>query len=158
MYISLTFAVDDLKPADPEINSIFGIIFFILILLGVGLTLIYLIPLFLRKARDKKDEKRKAEGKIWFDVHKSILHKGSQQVVIPESSLEYYVCKLVFKDPKVYQTDLDVLEKAGEENKNARAVYFAVDRINNKASKAFKLEDKLLKRNRERTRLNDNYF
>ena len=152
------FAIDTQVTADPDINKVAAFLLIPLLLAFVGLLLWRLIPVLMQYFQNKRDEKRKAEGKIWFDVQKSILHKGSLQIAIPESSLEYYVCKLVFKDPKEYQTDLDVLDKAGEESMNVRAVYFAVDRINNKAKNGLKLEDKLLKRNRERTRLNDNYF
>lgn len=152
------FAVEDLKLLDPEIMSVFMWIMGILFALLLGAIFIYLYRLFQERRKNKLVEKQKAEKDLWFDVHKSILHRGSNQVKIPENTLEYFVCKLVFKNPTVYQSDWDVLQAAGEEDKKDRAVYFAVDRINNKARRALKLEDKLLKRSKEHTRLNDNYF
>jgi hypothetical protein len=150
----MNFAIQDLKPIDPDITTAFVWV------MGFGVAMLvgFLAWRFIIHARSKRTEKVKAEGEIWFDIQKSTLHKGSRQIAIPESSLEYYVCKLVFKDPEAYQTDLDILEAAGEDDKNDRAVYFAVDRINNKAKRELKINDKLLKRNRERTRLNDNYY
>ncbi len=119
---------------------------------------IYLLPHALRLHKEKSIEKEKSEKDIRFDKFKSVLHLGSKQLTIPESSLEYYVCKLVFENPKTYHSDLDILDEAGEPNKKDRAVYFAVDRINKKANRELKLKYNLFKRNRERTRLNDNYF
>ena len=152
------FAVQNLKPIYPDITAAFAWVMGGLFVILLGMGSVYLVQQLRTRSKTKAIEKRKEEQNIWFDTHKSILHKGSRQVSIPESSLEYYVCKLIFEDPTVYRDDLDVLLAAGEEDKNDRAVYFAVDRINNKARRAFKLEDKLLKRNKERTRLNDNYF
>lgn len=158
MFFSPLFAIEKLKPIDSEITTVFAWVMGGLFVILLGMGSVYLVQLLRKRSKTKAVEKLKAEQDIWFDAHKSILHQGSRQVPIPESSLEYHVCKLVFKDPTVYRDDLDVLLAAGEEDKNDRAVYFAVDRINNKARRAFKLEDKLLKRNKERTRLNDNYF
>jgi hypothetical protein len=158
MHISQNFGLDKLKPLDPTINAAFawvmGLIFIALVVAVAG----YLILVFRSRRDDKVAEKLKTEQDIWFDEHKSILHKSTRQVAIPESSLEYYVCKLVFKNPKVYQDDWDILLAAGEADKKDRAVYFAVDRINGKARRAFEMEDKLLKRSKQKTRLNDNYF
>ena len=152
------FAIEDLKPIDPEITAAFAWVMGILFVILMGVIFVYLFQLFHTRRKNKQIEKQKAEKDFWFDTDKSILHRASLELKIPESTLEYYVCKLVFKDPKVYQTDLDILEEAGEEDKNDRAVYFAIDRINNKAKRELKLEVNLLKRNKERTRLNDNYF
>lgn len=158
MYFSPLFAIEKLKPIDPGITAFFAWVMGGLFVILLGMGSVYLVQLLRTRSKTKEIEKLKAEQDIWFDAHKSILHKGPRETPIPESSLEYYVCKLIFKDPQVYRDDLDILLAAGEEDKNDRAVYFAVDRINNKARRAFKLEDKLLKRNKERTRLNDNYF
>jgi len=158
MYFSPLFAIEKLKPIDPSITMIFAVVMGVIFIGGLGIVLWRTYPELRSKYRHKRNKKIKSESKIWFDTHKSMLHKGSHQTQIPESSLEYYACKLIFKNPQVYRDDLDVLLAAGEEDKNDRAVYFAVDRINNKARRAFKLEDKLLKRNKNRTRLNDNYF
>ncbi len=152
------FAVEDLKPIDPEINAVFAWVMGALFVALLVLSSVYLVKLMRSRRKARAVERLKAEQDIWFDVHKSILHKGSRQVSIPESSLEYYVCKLVFSDPKVYQDDWEVLQAANEPDKKDRAVYFAVDRLNNKTKRAFKLETKLLKRAKEKTRLNDNYF
>lgn len=143
---------------DQDITNISLFTMGMILVIGIGFIAWHSAPTLIARSRNKRAEKIKAESKIWFDTHKSILHKGSKQVSIPESSLEYYVCKLVFDNPKVYQDDWDVLQAADERDKKDRAVYFAVDRINNKAKRAFKLESKLLKRNQEKTRLNDNYF
>ncbi len=143
---------------DPDIDKIFGFIMLGLLAIALAMSLYYFVPLLVTRYRNKQTEKAKAESQIWFDTHKSILHKGSQKVSIPETSLEYYVCKLVFNNPKVYQDDWSVLQAANEPDKKDRAVYYAVDRVNNKARRAFNLKDKLLKRNGERTRLNDNYY
>lgn len=149
--------VPDLK-ADQDITNI-GLFFIgLLVVIGIGILAWHVVPVLFNRSRTKRAEKVRAEGQIWFDTYKSILHKGSKQVSIPESSLEYYVCKRVFSNPKVYQDDWDVLNDAGERDKKDRAVYFAVDRINNKTKHAFKLESKLLKRKEQKTRLNDNYF
>ncbi len=158
MHLSQNFGLDKLRPLDPTISAAFAwvmaLIFVALVVAVAG----YLILVFRSRRDNKVAEKLKAEQDIWFDEHKSILHKSTRQVAIPENSLEYYVCKLVFQNPQVYQDDWDILQAAGEEDKKDRAVYFAVDRVNNKARKAFEMEDKLLKRNAQRTRLNDNYF
>jgi len=158
MHFSQNFGLDKLKPIDPGISAAFAWIMGLVFVALLGLVSAYLVFTIRSRRDNKRIEKLKAESDIWFDEHKSILHKGSRQVAIPESSLEYYVCKLVFQNPTVYREDWDVLQAAGEEDKKDRAVYFAVDRVNNKAKRAFKMEDKLLKRNAERTRLNDNYF
>lgn len=155
MYFALN--VPDLK-VDQDITNI-GLFFMgLLVVMGIGILAWHSVPILINRSRTKRTEKAKVEGQIWFDTYKSILHKGSKQVSIPESSLEYYVCKRVFNNPKVYQDDWDVLNDANERDKKDRAVYFAVDRINSKAKKAFKLESKLLKRSEQKTRLNDNYF
>ena len=158
MHFSQNFAIQNLKPIDPDITSFFGWLMGGLFVLLIVMCLAYLALTLHTRRNDRQAERLKAELDIWFDEHKSILHKGSHQIAIPESSLEYYVCKLVFQNPTVYQEDWDVLQAAGEVDKKDRAVYFAVDRVNNKARRAFKMEDKLLKRSAEKTRLNDNYF
>lgn len=157
MYLNQYFALQDIQ-VDPDINDGFALFFVILILSAMGMILWHFAPILVRKVRNKRSEKIELDNRIWFDTHKSILHKGSRQVSIPESSLEYYVCKLVFNNPRVYQDDWDVLHAANEPDRKDRAVYFAVDRINGKAKRAFKLEGKLLKRGKQKTRLNDNYF
>jgi hypothetical protein len=143
---------------NPDLNKIFIPIMSLVFIALLIMVAWHFLPIFIANRRNKREENIKADNNIWFDEHKSMLHKGSRQKAIPESSLEYYVCKLVFANPKVYQSDWDVLQEAGEEDKKDRAVYFAVDRINNKARKKFKIEDKLLKRSKEKTRLNDIYF
>jgi len=158
MHFSQSFAIQNLKPIDPDITNPFYWAMTLLVIALLTIVTAYFVLRVRERRENKRAEKLKAEQDIWFDEHKSILHKGSQQVAIPESSLEYYVCKLVFKNPQVYQDDWDILHAAGEIDKKDRAVYFAVDRINYKARHAFKIDDKLLKRNSQKTRLNDNYF
>lgn len=153
------FALDSPQlKVDPDINNIFLFLMGAVLVMGVGVIVWQGIPEVIKYKEAVRQAKIKADLDIWFDSHKSILHRGYKQVSIPESSLEYYVCKLVFKNPKVYQFDDDVLEAAGERDKKDRAVYFAVDRINNKARRDLGADIKLLKRSKEKTRLNDNYF
>lgn len=158
MFAKITPELNILPEDLSDLNKI-GLSFFtILAVFSLIYIVIYLLPHTLRFYKEKSIEKEKSEKDIHFDKFKSELHLGSKQLSIPESSLEYYVCKLVFENPKTYHSDLDVLDEAGEPNKKDRAVYFAVDRINKKANRELKLKYNLLKRNRERTRLNDNYF
>lgn len=159
MDINLLFSATNLETETSNTIATFGLWVMGFIIFGVLFWVAWkAVPFIISERKADREEEAEFEKKIWFDTHKSILHKGSRQLKIPEGSLEHYVCKFVFKNPKVYQNDWDILEAAREVDKGDRALYFAVDRINKKASKAFNLDSKLLKHSKEKTRLNDTYF
>lgn len=104
---------------------------------------------------EERGKKAEADRNIEFDLKKSVLYRGHREVQIPENSLEYFVCKLVFEEIDKPQLDLNVLEAAGKDILDQRAIEQAVRRVNKKAKANLQLKNDLLLRRKQKTLLND---
>ena len=159
MYSSSLFAVEKLD-IDPETLNIMngvGLILMGSMLLGlVGILAWHLVPALVVHIKNKRAEKIKAANSIWFDAKESVLHCGHSQTPIELKSFEYYVCIDTFASPSDYQDDIDIMEKV-DRNKSDRAVEQAVNRLNTKAKTIFGLDEKLFKRGKDSTAVNEMY-
>jgi hypothetical protein len=93
---------------------------------------------------------------IRFDSRSSILYYGKLECTIPDESLEFYTCKLVFRNTRVGAKEEDILEHTVKSQNSQRAVRDAVNRINEKAAKHLGL-DKILVLKAAKVRLNKLY-
>lgn len=153
------FAVEDLKPIDPEITAAFAWVMAILAVAFIGMIIVYSARLFIGYRKRKNQKLREAKDAIWFDHVESELHCELNKMRIEPKSFEYFVCKLILKAPSQHTTDLDIFDEAerakGIQETN-RGVEQAVRRLNKKA-KTLGLKDDLFKRSKERTSVNDEY-
>lgn len=76
-----------------------------------------------------------AQDKVRFDAKASKLTYNSKSCYIPDETLEYYICKLVFKNRRSAAKEDDILEYTSKSQDSQRAVYDAMLRINKKANK-----------------------
>lgn len=82
-------------------------------------------------------------NKVKFDSHASVLSFGNKVCQIPDESLEYYICKFVFKNRRIAAKEDDILEKTVKSQNSQRAVYDAMLRVNKKSREQLGI-DKLL--------------
>lgn len=75
-----------------------------------------------------------AQDKVRFDAKASKLTYNGKSCDIPDETLEYYICKLVFKNRRSAAKEDDILEYTVKSQDSQRAVYDAMLRINKKAS------------------------
>lgn len=75
------------------------------------------------------------QDKVRFDAKASKLTYNGKSCNIPDETLEYYICKLVFKNRRVAAKEDDILEYTTKSQESQRAVYDAMLRINKKANK-----------------------
>lgn len=97
--------------------------------------------------------------KVTFDPHTPCLNYGDLICPIPDKSIEYFTCKLAFKNRRVPVDDTDILEAfdhTGELNFSARAVGDAKRRINTKVKRDLGLDELLLIK-AQRIRINKKY-
>lgn len=94
--------------------------------------------------------------KVRFDHRSSVLSMGSKECQIPDESLEYYVCKLVFKNRQLAANEDDILENSVKSQDSKRAVYDAMLRVNKKAKTYLGIE-KLLFFKSAKVRINKKY-
>lgn len=146
------FAVEKLTPTDPQVTIIATWTMGLLLVCGIVLIAKNIIVEIMANRREQDAEDRN----IWFDEIKSVLHRNYRQISIPDTSLEYYVCKLVFEEQDKPQLDINVLEAAGKpDDYDPRAIEQAVRRVNKKANQALGLKADLLLRRKEKTFLNE---
>lgn len=146
------FAAEKLN-IEPDVTNFFLWIYaalFIALLVLIGKDM---ASSYIKMRRDKAE----SDKDLRFDSKESKLIRGSRELDIPENSLEYFVCKLVFESPTEYQSDTDVLEAAGRgsDSFEMRPVYQAVKRLNKKSMKSLELKSDLFKRGKEKTGLNE---
>lgn len=158
MFSYLTFAAVQLD--EEKIRSISEMGIWVMgIILVVGVLYIAITEIIVpavKSSWQEREEKAEADKNIGFDLKKSLLYRGHREVQIPENSLEYFVCKLVFEESDEPQLDLNILEAAEKDPINdRRAVEQAVRRINKKAKNDLQLRNDLLLRRKEKTLLND---
>ena len=154
MFTNHIFAFTKIE-TDPELNKLFLFLMAIPVIAAIGLVLYHFTPYFIKSYKEKRNTKIEASKNIWFDTEKSILHRDTRELALPENSLEYFVCKLIFDEPGEPQLDYDVLEAAGKDVFDRRAVEQAVRRVNKKAKTTLQLKNDLLLRRREKTSLNE---
>jgi hypothetical protein len=76
-----------------------------------------------------------SQDKVRFDAKASKLTFDGKTCEIPDETIEYYICKLVFKNRKVAAKEDDILEYTAKSQDSQRAVYDAHLRVNKKVSK-----------------------
>jgi uncharacterized small protein (DUF1192 family) len=74
-----------------------------------------------------------SQDKVRFDAKASKLTFDGKSCGIPDETLEYYICKLVFRNRKVAAKEDDILEYTTKSQDSQRAVYDAMLRVNKKA-------------------------
>lgn len=82
--------------------------------------------------------------KVEFDTKASQLTFGRLTCNIPDESLEFYTCKLAFKNRKAGAKEDDILEHSVKGQDSQRAVTDATRRINKRAKDAFGVEQLLI--------------
>jgi len=109
-----------------------------------------------KPAEQKPSEPKKPTNKVVFDIKTSTLSLGKKDCLIPDESLEHYVCKLVFRNRRVAAKEIDILDAAGVGQDSQRPVYDAHLRVNAKVKKQLGL-DRLLIYRAAKVRLNKVY-
>lgn len=127
-----------------------------ILIAGIGILLWRLIPEIISNHHTKRSEDAKEAVNVWFDETESVLHRGPQSLKIPENTIEFYVCQMIFEERDKYQKDLYILEEAGSDISKGRAVYQAVTRLNKKAKIELGIEE-LFIRGKEKTGLSKIY-
>lgn len=97
-----------------------------------------------------------AQDKVRFDAKASKLTYNGKSCDIPDETLEYYMCKLVFKNRRVAAKEDDILEYTTKSQDSQRAVYDAHLRVNKRAKKQLGIE-KLLSYKAAKVRLTAKY-
>jgi len=148
---------------DPEtmnqINSVTLFVYAALFLALVGLIVWKVTPIIYRERQKSRLAKHEAANAIWFDHTESELHCGHNQMRIEPKSFEHFVCKVTFKNPSKYTTDLDIFDEADRAKgirETKRGVEQAVRRLNKKV-RTLGLSTDLFKRSKESTSVNDEY-
>ena len=157
MFINSFFAFTKVE-TDPELNKLFLFLMAIPIVAAIGLVLYHVTPYLIKRYKEKRVTEIETSRKLSFDPTKSTLNRGTHELAIPDNSLEYFVCKLVFDEREKPQLDLNVLEAAGrkdDDGDDPRAVEQAVRRVNKKAKDTLQLKGDLLLRRKEKTFLNE---
>lgn len=106
--------------------------------------------------KEMPPEPKRRPNKVLFDIKTSTLSYGKKDCLIPDESLEHYVCKLVFKNRRVAAKEVDILDAAGVGQDSQRPVYDAHLRVNAKIKKQLEL-DRLLIYRASKVRLNKVY-
>jgi len=141
---------------DPEVTNFFLWIYALIFIVTIAYTAKAAIPPLTAHYLERRRSRAEANKHIWFDIKKSVLRRDNRELEIPENSLEYFVCKLVFEESHEPQTDYNIIEAAEKDPINdRRAVEQAVRRVNKKAKDALELKSDLLLRRKEKTFLND---
>lgn len=109
-----------------------------------------------QEATSKPDKSVDEKLKVRFDAKASKLTYGNKECKIPDETLEFYVCKLAFKNRRVAAKELDILDAAGTSESSKRPVYDAHLRINKKVKKHLGLE-KLLNYKAAKIRVSSKY-
>jgi hypothetical protein len=104
----------------------------------------------------KPESNEVSQDKVRFDAKASKLTYSGKSCGIPDETLEYYICKLVFKNRKVAAKEDDILEYTTKSQDSQRAVYDAMLRINKKARKQLGTE-KLLSYKAAKVRITTKY-
>jgi hypothetical protein len=97
-----------------------------------------------------------SQDKVRFDAKVSKLTFDGKTCEIPDETIEYYICKLVFKNRKVAAKEDDILEYTAKSQDSQRAVYDAMLRINKKAREQLRIE-KLLSYKAAKVRITTKY-
>lgn len=126
---------------------------FIFVFIGLGIAAVGAIVATVIKGRI---DKKVFNETISFDENDSQLIKGSHYIKIPDGTIEYYVCKMIFADRDKFQNDSDIIEEFGGDNFKLRPVYQAVLRVNKKAESVLGIKD-LFIRGKDKTALNEKY-
>lgn len=157
MHLTVLFAIEKLKPIDPDINKVFLLLMSVMFISGLGVVAWQIAPIIFAHYRVKRSEKIRADNDMWFNAIESTLHRGHRSISIEKNSIEYYVCKLIFASPYRSREDGDIFDARGQNKERKRGVYQAVNRLNKKASESLGLENNLFNRNKEDTFVNDIY-
>lgn len=104
----------------------------------------------------KPESNEATQDKVRFDAKASKLTYSGKSCGIPDETLEYYICKLVFKNRKVAAKEDDILEYTTKSQDSQRAVYDAMLRINKKAREQLGIE-KLLSYKAAKVRITTKY-
>jgi hypothetical protein len=97
-----------------------------------------------------------AQDKIRFDAKASKLTYNGKSCDIPDETLEYYMCKLVFKNRRVAAKEDDILEHTVKSQDSQRAVYDAHLRVNKRVKQKLGIE-KLLSCKAAKVRITTKY-
>lgn len=106
--------------------------------------------------KNMSSEPKTQPNKVLFDIRTSTLSYGKKDCLIPDESLEHYVCKLVFKNRRVAAKETDILDAAGVGQDSRRPVYDARLRVNTKVKKQLGI-DKLLTYRAAKVRIDKKY-
>ena len=150
-FAAVELDMDKVRP----ISELFVWIMGFLVVFTIGYILWHIFYPIAEERWEERGRKAEADRNIEFDLKDSSINRGHRSMKVPENSLEYFVCKLVFEEVDEPQLDLNVLEAAGKDPLDQRAVYQAVRRLNSKARTDLELKGDLLKRGKEKTLLND---
>jgi hypothetical protein len=96
------------------------------------------------------------QDKVRFDAKASKLTYNGKSCDIPDETLEYYMCKLVFKNRRSAAKEDDILENTTKSQDSQRAVYDAHLRVNKRVRQQFGIE-KLLSYKAAKVRINAKY-
>lgn len=129
-------------------------IFLIIVMISAGFYIILRDIFYKREGEENV--------KVVFDPKISELKAGSLSVTIPIDTMEYYVCKTIFKKSGAYHSDLDIEETAnqhgdGRDFIDRRTIYQAVNRVNKKAKKSLDIKEDLIERSNQKSILNKKY-
>jgi len=97
-----------------------------------------------------------AQDKVRFDAKASKLTYNGKSCEIPDETLEYYMCKLVFKNRRSAANEDDILEHTTKSQDSQRAVYDAHLRVNKRVKKELGIE-KLLSCRAAKVRITTKY-
>ncbi len=104
----------------------------------------------------KPESNEVSQDKVRFDAKASKLTFSGKSCDIPDETLEYYICKLVFKNRRTAAKEDDILEYTTKSQDSQRAVYDAMLRINKKAREQLGIE-KLLSYKAAKVRITAKY-
>lgn len=96
------------------------------------------------------------QDKVRFDAKASKLTYNGKSCEIPDETLEYYMCKLVFKNRRSAAKEDDILENTTKSQDSQRAVYDAHLRVNKRVRQQFGIE-KLLSYKAAKVRITAKY-
>lgn len=97
-----------------------------------------------------------ANDKVRFDAKASKLTYNGKSCNIPDETLEYYMCKLVFKNRRSAAKEDDILEYTTKSQDSQRAVYDAHLRVNKRVKQQLGI-DKLLSYKAAKVRITAKY-
>lgn len=97
-----------------------------------------------------------AKDKVRFDAKASKLTYNGKSCDIPDETLEYYMCKMVFKNRRSAAKEDDILEHTTKSQDSQRAVYDAHLRVNKRVRQQLGIE-KLLSYKAAKVRITAKY-